>query len=32
MTELLGRRVRDRVSGFQGVAIGRDDWMFGCVR
>ena len=26
----LGSEVRDRVSGFAGVAIGRTEWLTGC--
>jgi hypothetical protein len=28
----LGDVVRDRVSGFQGVAVCRSEWLNGCVR
>lgn len=28
----LGDEVRDIVSGFKGIAIGRTTWMFGCDR
>lgn len=28
----LGMRVRDKVSGFEGVAVARTDWLSGCTR
>lgn len=28
----LGDRVEDPISGLKGIAVGRTDWMFGCVR
>lgn len=28
----LGDRVKDRINGQQGIAIGRTDWLYGCVR
>ena len=28
----LGQRVRDTVSGFQGICINRTEWLNGCVR
>jgi hypothetical protein len=28
----LGDKVRDRISGFTGIAVGRTDWMYGCSR
>jgi hypothetical protein len=28
----LGARVRDRISGFRGIAIARTCWLHGCVR
>jgi len=28
----LGDRVRDRISGIEGIAIARTEWLFGCVR
>lgn len=28
----LGDLVRDTVSGFKGIAVGRTTWMFGCDR
>lgn len=28
----IGDRVRDRVSGFKGIAISRTEWLFGCIR
>ena len=28
----LGDRVRDRISGFEGIVIGVSDWLYGCRR
>lgn len=28
----LGDLVRDRLTGFTGIAIGRTDWLYGCSR
>lgn len=28
----LGDRVKDSITGFEGVAIGRTEWLHGCVR
>lgn len=28
----LGQRVRDTITGFQGIAIGRTEWLHGCFR
>lgn len=28
----LGDRIRDRITGFEGVAVSRTEWMNGCVR
>lgn len=28
----LGDKVRDKVSGFAGIVIGRTEWLYGCVR
>lgn len=28
----LGDLVRDRISGFEGIVIGRTEWLYGCVR
>ena len=28
----LGQRVRDKVSGFEGIVVGRAEWLNGCVR
>jgi hypothetical protein len=28
----LGDRVKDRISGLQGIAIARTEWLYGCVR
>jgi len=32
MIAILGSRVKDRFTGFTGIAVGRTDWMFGCTR
>lgn len=32
MTIKLGDRVRDKVTGFEGIAIGRSTWLYGCER
>lgn len=29
---VLGSTVRDKISGFEGVAVGRTTYLFGCVR
>lgn len=28
----LGDKVRDRYTGFEGIAIARTEWLYGCVR
>lgn len=28
----LGDRVRDLISGFEGIVVGRTEWLFGCTR
>ena len=28
----LGQKVRDTISGVEGVAVARTEWMYGCVR
>lgn len=28
----LGDRVKDRISGVQGIAVARTEWLYGCVR
>lgn len=28
----LGDRVRDTYTGFEGIAIGRTEWLYGCTR
>ena len=28
----LGQRVRDSITGYEGVAICRAEWLYGCVR
>lgn len=30
MDKLFGKMVRDKVTGFTGIAIGKTKWMFGC--
>lgn len=32
MSVNLGDRVKDRISGFQGIAVARTEWLYGCVR
>lgn len=32
MAVKLGSRVRDNLTGFEGIAVGRTDWLFGCSR
>lgn len=32
MSIKLGSRVRDIYTGFEGIAIGRTDWLYGCSR
>ena len=32
MSIVLGSKVRDTLTGFSGVAVGRTEWMFGCAR
>jgi hypothetical protein len=29
---ILGNKVRDSITGFFGVAIGRTEWLYGCTR
>lgn len=29
---ILGNRVKDIYTGFEGIAIGRTDWLYGCSR
>ncbi len=29
---VLGTKVRDKFTGFSGVAVGRTEWIFGCTR
>lgn len=31
-TIALGDRVKDRITGFQGIAVARTEWLYGCVR
>ena len=28
----LGTRVRDNLTGFEGIAVGRTEWQYGCTR
>lgn len=28
----LGDTVKDKISGFKGIAVGRQEWLTGCVR
>ena len=28
----LGQRVRDKISGYEGVVVARTEWLWGCVR
>ena len=28
----LGQKVRDRITGIEGIAIGRTEWLYGCNR
>jgi hypothetical protein len=28
----LGQKVRDKVTGFEGTAVARTEWLYGCVR
>jgi hypothetical protein len=28
----LGDKVKDRISGYTGIAFGRFEWLYGCVR
>lgn len=28
----LGQKVRDKITGIEGIAIGRTEWLHGCVR
>ena len=28
----LGQKVRDKITGLEGIAIGRTEWLHGCVR
>ena len=28
----LGNKVRDNITGFTGIAVGRTEWLFGCSR
>jgi hypothetical protein len=32
MTVELGQRVKDTITGFEGIAIARTEWLYGCVR
>jgi hypothetical protein len=28
----LGNKVRDSITGFEGIVIGRTEWLYGCTR
>ena len=28
----LGQRVKDKISGAEGIVIARTDWLYGCIR
>jgi len=28
----LGSKVRDNITGFEGIAVARTEWLYGCVR
>lgn len=28
----LGDKVKDRVTGFKGIAVAKTEWLYGCVR
>jgi hypothetical protein len=28
----LGSKVKDLITGFTGIAVARDEWLYGCVR
>lgn len=28
----LGQKVKDTITGFEGIALGRTEWLYGCVR
>ena len=28
----FGQKVRDKITGFAGIVVGRSTWMFGCVQ
>ena len=28
----LGKRVKDTITGFEGIVVGRTEWLYGCVR
>lgn len=28
----LGQKVKDSISGFEGIAIARAEWLYGCIR
>lgn len=32
MSNILGKKVRDTVSGFEGIAVAKTQWINGCVR
>jgi hypothetical protein len=32
MAVKLGNKVRDTITGFTGIAVGRTEWLYGCTR
>lgn len=32
MAITLGRKVKDKITGVEGIAVARTEWMHGCVR
>ena len=29
---MLGKKVRDKITGFEGVAVAKTEWLYGCIR
>ncbi len=29
---MLGKKVRDKISSFEGIAIAKTEWLYGCIR
>ena len=29
---MLGKKVRDKISGFEGIVTAKTEWLYGCVR